>query len=51
MVRIFYIGSEIRVTVSAWCVIDHDDITLVYAYDNNLATCSASALRRDQVYQ
>lgn len=44
-----YSGADIRLSVSAWCVIDHADMTLAYAYDNNIATCSASAARRDQV--
>ncbi|CAF4438996.1 unnamed protein product, partial [Adineta steineri] len=39
---------DIRSPISAWCVIDHADITIAYAYDNNIATCSATSLRRDQ---
>ncbi|CAF3637043.1 unnamed protein product [Rotaria sp. Silwood1] len=33
--------------ISAWCVIDHADITIAYAYENNIATCSATSSRRD----
>ncbi len=44
-----YIGADARSSVSAWCVIDHTDVTLAYAYDNNIATCSATSARRDQV--
>jgi hypothetical protein len=42
---------DVRVTVSAWCVIDHADMTLAFAYDNNIATCSATSLRREKVFQ
>ena len=42
---------DVRVTVSAWCVIDHADMTLAFAYDNIIATCSATSLRREQVFR
>lgn len=44
-----HLGADIRLSVSAWCVIDHADITLAYAYDNNIVTCSATSSRREQV--
>ncbi|CAF1142164.1 unnamed protein product [Adineta steineri] len=48
IIQMITLGVDIRSPISAWCVIDHADITIAYAYDNNIATCSATSLRRDQ---
>ncbi len=45
----YFIGADARLTVSAWCVVDPADITVAYACDNIISTCSTTSSRRDQV--
>ncbi|CAF3338150.1 unnamed protein product [Rotaria socialis] len=47
IIQTIALNVDTRSVVSAWCVLDHADITLAYAYDNYIVTCSASASRRE----
>ncbi|UJR14874.1 hypothetical protein I4U23_001859 [Adineta vaga] len=47
IIQTISLGADLRSPISAWCVIDHADLTIAYAYDNVITTCGATS-RRDQ---
>ncbi|CAF1050154.1 unnamed protein product [Adineta ricciae] len=42
-------SADLRSTISAWCVIDHAELTIAYAYDNIIATCGTTSRREQQI--
>ncbi|CAF3692701.1 unnamed protein product [Rotaria sp. Silwood1] len=47
IIQTISLNLDPRSVISAWCVIDHADITLAYAYENIIVTCNAISSRRD----
>ncbi|CAF4062120.1 unnamed protein product [Rotaria sp. Silwood2] len=47
IIQTISLAVDTRSVISAWCIIDHADITLAYAYENIIVTCSAISSRRD----
>ncbi|CAF1318391.1 unnamed protein product [Rotaria sordida] len=47
IIQTISLNLDPRSVISAWCVIDHADITLAYAYENIIVTCSTISSRRD----